>query len=216
MPDTVPALEVTITAPVASFRNPLYSGIQVGLPCPPPSTVGGLLAACTGTWDSVPHETRFAMAFHAEGTGVDLETYHPLAAKAANANVTIKDRDFLTNTTLTVWLVTDLDLWEAAIRRPVWPLRLGRSQDLATARASRIQLTTGPGTQGHAVVSADTTKSGTLLKLPTAIAIDRARTRWGTYRYAPAGTDAQIDIGLVTEGGQAVSLLPPTHPAHAA
>ncbi|MCX4884655.1 CRISPR-associated protein Cas5 [Streptomyces sp. NBC_00847] len=216
MPETIDALEVIVTAPVVSFRNPLYAGIQVGLPCPPPSTVGGLLAACAGTWDQVPRETRFAMAFHAEGTGVDLETYHPLAAKAANAKVTIKDRDFLTNATLTLWLTTDLELWEAAIRRPVWPLRLGRSQDLATARARRIQLTTGPGTQGRAVVPADLAKGGTLLQLPTAIAADRARTRWGTYRYASAGTTAQISTGLATHDGQAVALLPPAHPAHAA
>ena len=216
MPETNDALEVTVTAPVVSFRNPLYAGIQVGLPCPPPSTVGGLLAACAGTWDHVPHETRFAMAFHAEGKGTDLETYHPLAAKATNANITIKDRDFLTDTTLTLWLTTDLELWEAVIRRPVWPLRLGRSQDLATARTRRVRLTTGPGIQGRAVVPADLAKSGTLLQLPTAIAADRARTRWVTYRYASAGTTAQISTGLATPDGQAVVLLPATHPAHAA
>ena len=27
------ALELTVTAPIVSFRNPLYDGLQVGLPC---------------------------------------------------------------------------------------------------------------------------------------------------------------------------------------
>ena len=82
------ALELTVTAPVVSFRNPLYDGLQVGLPCPPPSTVGGMLAAAAGGWDCVPDDTRFAMAFHAAGAGRDLETYHPLGSPGTPTNVT--------------------------------------------------------------------------------------------------------------------------------
>ena len=55
-----------------------------------------------------------------------------------------KDRAFLAAVTLTIWLKEDLDLWERAFRRPVWPLRLGRSQDLASARTRRVELTAGP------------------------------------------------------------------------
>jgi CRISPR-associated Cas5-like protein len=217
------ALEVTLTAPVVSFRNPLYRGIQVGLPCPPPSTVAGMLAATVGTWDQVPEDTRFAMVFTAEGAGTDLETYHPDSAKTAYRTTTIKDRDFLTNITLTTWLTTELDVWEAAIREPVWPLRLGRSQDLATARTRRVQLVrSGSGTQGHGLIphtvaaDARTTDNGREMQLPTATSLDRSRTKWDTYRYARNGSRAVITTDYVTDTGQALVFLPPAHPAHAA
>ncbi|MFS0697988.1 CRISPR-associated protein Cas5 [Streptomyces nitrosporeus] len=208
------ALEIVVTAPIVSFRNPLYAGLQVGLPCPPPSTVGGLLAAAAGGWERVPEHTRFAMTFHAAGTGTDLETYHPLGSPGTSTNTTIKDRDFLALTTLTLWLVEDIDFWEQALRRPVWPLRLGRSQDLVNARAHRVELLTQPGTQGHAVVPDDLPGAvGTRMRLTTAVAADRSRTRWNGYRYSPRGAAAQVDTGLTTAAGQAVALLPPGHPS---
>lgn len=209
------ALELTITAPIVSFRNPLYDGLQVGLPCPPPSTVGGLLAAAAGGWDQVPIRTRFAMTFHAAATGDDLETYHPLGSPGTATNTTIKNREFLALTTLTLWLTDDLDLWWRAMRRPVWPLKLGRSQDLVSARAKRTELAVGSGIQGHAVLPADVPGAvGTALRLTTMISADRAHTRWDSYRYAAGGARAQIDTGLTTEHGQAVALLPLVHPSH--
>ncbi|MGW0669934.1 CRISPR-associated protein Cas5 [Streptomyces sp. NPDC002746] len=207
------ALELVVTTPIVSFRNPLYAGLQVGLPCPPPSTVGGLLAAAAGSWARVPEHTRFAMGFRAAGSGTDLETYHPLGSPGTSTNITIKDRDFLALTTLTVWLTQDIEMWEAVLRRPVWPLRLGRSQDLVALRARRINLTPGPGTQGHAIVPDDLPQAtGTRMRLTTAVALDRSRTRWDGYRYSAPGASGQIDTGLTTPDGQALALLPPVHP----
>jgi CRISPR-associated protein Cas5t len=208
----VQALEVMVRAPVVSFRNPLYSGVQVGLPCPPPATVGGMLAAAAGGWQHVPGRLRFAASFAARGTGVDLETYHPLDARGRATDPTPKDREFLAGITLTLWITEDLSLWERALRRPVWPLRLGRSQDLASARARRVQLTAGLGRQGQAITPAGLTDAGTLLRLPTAISTDRARTQWVAYRYAASGATKQIASDWVTEDGQAVALLPLVHP----
>jgi CRISPR-associated Cas5-like protein len=207
------ALEIVVTAPIASFRHPIYSGLQVGLPCPPPSTVGGMLAAAAGGWDRVPVGTRFAMAFHAAGAGVDLETYHPLARRGVSTNPTIMDREFLTGITLTIWLTDHLDMWERRLRRPVWPLRLGRSQDLATARPRRVDLVTEPGNQGHAIIPDSLSTVGSRLRLTTAVSLDRARSRWDGYRYAEAPLPSVIDTGLSTAAGQAVALLPPVHPA---
>ncbi|MUN41073.1 CRISPR-associated protein Cas5 [Actinomadura litoris] len=207
------ALEVTVTAPVVSFRNPLYDGLQIGLPCPPPSTVGGMLAAAAGGWDRVPPHTRFAMTFHAAGSGRDLETYHPLGSPGTTTNATIKDRDFLALVTLTVWLTEDIGLWARAIRRPVWPLRLGRSQDLVATTARRVELTTSTGRQNHAVVPFGLPNAtGTAMRLTTAISADRARFTWDDYRYDPGGARTEIDAGLATGGGQALALLPPVHP----
>jgi CRISPR-associated Cas5-like protein len=209
----IPALEVAVTAPVVSFRNPLYAGVQVCLPCPPPSTVGGFLASTVGGWHRVPAATRFAMTFTARGSGIDLETYHPLDSRGAASDPVPKDREFLAAVTLTIWLTQDLDLWERAFRRPVWPLRLGRSQDLASARTRRVELTAGPGSQRQALLPENLGKAGLVLRLPTAISEDRSRTRWDGYRYAANG-DAKdrIDADYVTEDGQAVALLPPVHP----
>jgi CRISPR-associated Cas5-like protein len=209
----IPALEVAVTAPVVSFRNPLYAGVQVCLPCPPPSTVGGFLASTAGGWHRVPPATRFAMTFTARGSGIDLETYHPLDSRGAASDPVPKDREFLAAVTLTIWLAEDLDLWERAVRRPVWPLRLGRSQDLASARTRRVELAAGPGFQRQALLPENLGKAGLVLRLPTAISEDRSRTRWDGYRYAANG-DARdrIDADYVTEDGQAVALLPPVHP----
>ncbi|HEU0086208.1 MAG TPA: CRISPR-associated protein Cas5 [Pseudonocardiaceae bacterium] len=208
----IEALDIEVRAPVVSFRNPLYAGVQAGLPCPPPATVGGMLAAVAGGWGQVPSDLRFGMSFTAAGQGDDLETYHPLDASGSKADPTPKDRPFLAEVTLRIWLVDGLERWERALRRPVWPLRLGRSQDLATARTRRVRLVVAAGRQGHAVVPADRTSAGTLLQLPTAISHDRSRTRWHAYRYHPDGSRAEVAGEWVTEDGQAVALLPPVHP----
>jgi CRISPR-associated protein Cas5t len=213
MTGTLEALEIEVTAPVASFRNPLYAGVQAGLPCAPPATIGGMLAAAIGGWQRVPERLRFAASFTAAGSGVDLETYHPLDARGRSAEQTPKNRDFLAGITLILWITEDHGMWERALRRPVWPLRLGRSQDLASARTRRAQLDTGPGRQGHAITPAELTQAGTLLRLPTSVSTDRARTRWDAYRYAATSADAQITGDWVTSDGQAVVLLPPVHPA---
>jgi len=206
------ALQVTVTAPVTSFRDRLYDGVQAGLPCPPPSTAGGVLASAAGGWRRTPTGTRFAMAFTARGSGTDLETYHPLDARGTPSSPTPRERPFLADVTLTIWLVGDLDLWEAAMRQPVWPMRLGRSQDLAAARTRRLHLGTGKGLQGQAIVPASMSNAGTLLRLPVAISEDRSRTRWGEFRHAATGSTHEISADYVTADGQAIALLPPVHP----
>jgi CRISPR-associated protein Cas5t len=209
----ISALEITVTSPVLSLRNPIYRGVQVGLPCPPPSTVGGFLASAVGGWRRTPLRTRFAFTFLAKGSGVDLETYHPLDARGTASIPTPQDREFLADATLKIWLTEDLDLWEKALRRPVWPLRFGRSQDLASARTNRVELHTGGGSQGYALVPEELTTAGTTMRLPTSISEDRSRTRWDAYRYAKAGSDHALTAsGYATSDGQAVAFLPPTHP----
>jgi CRISPR-associated Cas5-like protein len=210
------ALEVTVTAPVASFRNPLYAGVQVALPCPPPATVGGMLAAAAGGWGNLDPELRFAMAFRARGSGTDLETYHRLEASGRKADPTPRAREFLADVTLTVWLVDDLERWERRLRRPVYALSLGRSQDLVGVRTRRTLLRAEPGEQHAALVPLRDAEHGTMLRLPTAVALDRSRTRWDDYRYDATGRPgATARTGWSTADGQAVVMLPPTHPTHA-
>ncbi|WP_036530529.1 CRISPR-associated protein Cas5 [Nocardia sp. CNY236] len=213
------ALQVTVTAAVASFRNPLYAGVQVGLPCPPPSTIAGLLAGAAGGWDRVPTGLRFGAAFTAAGAGIDLETYHPLDGRGRPTAATPKDREFLADVMLTLWLVDDIDFWADALRRPVWPLRLGRSQDLAAARTTEVDLVAGAGRQGTAIVPETLSRAGKWLRLPTAVSIDRARNRWDGYRYAPSGSETVIDTersvvdNTAESDRQALALLESVHPA---
>ncbi len=218
---TVMALEVSVTARVASFRNPLYATAQMCLPCPPPSTVGGLLAAAAGGWDTVDSSMRFAMAFTAAGDGTDLETYHPLDARGRATDPIPREREFLSDVRLTVWILDDVERWLSRLRRPVWPLRLGRSQDQIGIQTAVTQLRTVGGWQRAAIVPAAMSTFGSLLQLPTAIGRDRAHTRWGRYRFRSSRADRAMlagpmfPEGLSTTAGQAVVLLPPTHPRHA-
>lgn len=211
----IQALEIEVSTPVVSFRNPLYAGVQVGLPCPPPSTVGGFLASAAGGWHRMPAATRFTITFTAAGSGTDLETYHPLDGRGRASTPAPKEREFLAAATLRIWLTGDLDLWERAIRRPVWPLRFGRSQDLAAARTRRVELADGGmGLQRQALVPAGATVQGTLMRLPTAITYDRSQTRWDAYRYAKTGAARDpVAADYLTADGQALFLLPPTHPS---
>lgn len=152
------AVRWELTAPVASFRDPLFPAVQLGLPFPPPSTVRGLLAAACGEYARLDSGGQFAYTFTADGSGSDLETWHPLLAGGKRGDPKPMRREFLADVHLTVWLVdVGTDRWLQRLRRPVWPLRLGRSQDLPAARPPEpVSLAVQPeARQGAAVVPAD-------------------------------------------------------------
>lgn len=184
------ALRWRLHAPVASFRNPLFAGVQVGLPVVPPSTVRGLLAAVAGGWAQLG-SLMVGIAFTAAGRGIDLETFHPLLANGRRpppgktGGPKPLDREFLVGADLTVWILAgDLDRWAAAVRRPVWPLRLGRSQDLVhPSRPQLVRLSRGrDAVQGGALVpSGAAAASGRLYRLPVAVSVDRRLARWGDF-----------------------------------
>lgn len=207
------ALEVTVTAPVVSFRNPLYTGVQVTLPCPSPATVGGMLAAAAGGWGEVDPEMSFAMAFHARGRGQDLEVYHPLEASRKTGTPAPRNREFLADVTLRVWLFEELTLWCRRLRRPRWPLRLGRSQDLVGITLAEVPVRQVPGRQKSSLILDNTGTGQGRLRLTTATAVNRARNRWGSYRFDPTGRNETVVEGSWSApGGQALVRLPSSHP----
>lgn len=215
-PAVAEALEVTVTAPMVSFRDPLYSGVLVTLPCPSPATVGGMLAAAAGGWGKVDKDLSFAMSFHARGSGTDLETYHPLAAAGAPASPTPRNREFLAEVRLRVWLWDEPELWRARLRRPRWPLRLGRSQDLVGVRTRTVPLYDQPGRLGSAVVvhsSESDAAAGRELRMQCAVAPDRGAVRWGSFRFDRLGLSQHVVPGSwSTADGEAVAALPSPHP----
>jgi CRISPR-associated protein Cas5t len=236
VPDDVPltAWRLEFYAPVASFRDPLFPGLTRGLPVPPPSTVRGLLAAATGA----PSEPlAFGMAAWSEGGGVDAETYHPIDATGANPAVsgrvragkggmTIRNRPFLTGVHLTLWLPgQDGERIAKAFRRPRWPLRLGRSQDILHLK-ERAQAVLEPADEavvGHALapVSGHDVPSAVVHRMAGSVSPDRLSSRWTDYLWCdlPVGRhlvrgahqDPDYDDHAVPGGGKgrAVWLLTP-------
>src|SRR5690606_35080869 len=218
----VRAVRVELYAPVASFRDPMFPGVSRCLPVPPPSTVRGMLAAATGR---VSEPITLGLAASAEGRGVDAEPYHPIAADGSNPAVagrvaagkggmTIRDRPFLIGVRLTIWIpAPEGDRIARALRRPVWGLRLGRSQDLVHVVSIR-EVTLYPAERakvGHALapVGGHQAPLATTLRLAEAISSDRGRTEYRSYQWCsePAGEHAVV--GAYRDEDQAVWLSSP-------
>jgi len=215
----VEAIRAEFTAPVASFRDPMFPGVTRCLPVPPPSTLRGMLAAATGN----PAEpVTLGMAAHAEGGGIDLETYHPVSTdgtnpavagrvRAGKGGMTIRNRPFLAMLEVTLWIPQpDAARIAAALRRPVWGLRLGRSQDAVYLRSvTDVQLEPAENavvgdalapSAGHADPSALT------IRLPERVTPDRRGCQLGDYLWCAEGGGLQPVRGAYRDGIQAVWL----------
>ncbi|WP_433338874.1 CRISPR-associated helicase Cas3' [Spirillospora sp. CA-294931] len=217
---TLEAIRLELFAPVASFRDPMFPGVTRCLPVPPPSTLRGMLAAATGR-ESEPIE--FGVCARAEGAGTDAETYHPVAADGSNppiggrvhpgkGGMTIRDRPFLAGVHVTLWIpLPEGARIEAALRRPVWGLRLGRSQDLVHLRSStKVTLTATDSAQvGHALAppGGHRAPQASLLRLADQVSLDRLRTEFSDYLWCaePPGDDQPV-VGAYCDGDQAVWL----------
>src|SRR5260370_430739 len=135
----VAAARIELAAPLASFRDPMFPGVTRCLPVPPLSTLRGMLAAATGR---VSEYVQLGVCARPDGRGVDPKTSHPVASEGrtpavagrvarVKGGMTIRARPFLSRVHITLWIPDpEADRIVAALRRPVWGLRLGRSQDL--------------------------------------------------------------------------------------
>lgn len=217
----IEAIRVELFAPVASFRDPMFSGLTRCLPVPPPSSIRGMLAAASGAaTEPVP----FGYRAHAAGSGVDAETYHPIALNGANPAVsgrvqaiktgtTLKVRPFLAHLAVTLWIPEpDGTRLAAALRRPVWALRLGRSQDLVFVRSIDpvVLRPAAEAVVGHALAPVGSHDAGAAVtvRLAETIGPDRLTTHYGDYLWCshPAG---RIPVrNALRDGDQAVWLLP--------
>ncbi len=214
-----PAARITVTATTVSVADPMFPGVSRCLPVVPATTVAGMLAGATGA--SADTDWRFGWAFRADGGGVDVETWQPVpfggsanpvrgrSPKEGKGGAQAIQRPFLAGCTLTVWVLTDdPDRLVAAFRRPVWPLRVGRSQDLACVTEARpvVLVHDDRARIGSAVVPAghlDPWPGATVITLPAWISSDRARARTGRFWWQPEGTDL-TGPGLVDDTAQGV------------
>nr|WP_063897603.1 CRISPR-associated helicase/endonuclease Cas3 [Frankia sp. ACN1ag] len=219
----VEALRVELAVPIASFRDPMFPGVTRCLPVPPPSTIRGMLAAATGRpSEPVP----LGLAASATANGIDLETYHPIAADGANpaiggrvapgkGGMTIRERPFLAGVRVTLWIPgADGRRLAAALRRPVWGLRLGRSQDLVHLVGSPRWTVLRPAKRavvGHAVAPADghAAPQAVSLRMAVAVSSDRLATDYRSLLWCadPAGEHDVHGAYRDDLDGQAVWLL---------
>ncbi|MFN3135194.1 MAG: type I-B CRISPR-associated protein Cas5b [Candidatus Kryptonium sp.] len=161
-------IRAKITGIIASFRDPKFiSGVQPTLEVPPPSTVLGLMSSASGRILK-PNDVEFGYVFLYKDKGKDVELIYELTLKmkyGAKSNVVL--REFLTFPELYIY-TTDLE-FEKYFRFPMFPLLLGRTQELAKIEeVKKIELKqTKPVRFGHTIVPFDFKGvGGILISLP--------------------------------------------------
>ncbi|MEM4382160.1 MAG: CRISPR-associated protein Cas5 [Candidatus Caldarchaeum sp.] len=164
-----PVLSVKVRAPVASFRRPLDHNYQRTLPMPPPTTLLGIAGAALGLSDwelwaltSPLRDVKVSVWMDAEpGRARDMWT----VLKIKNAKIEARSpyfRELLFFTRYTLLYGGEravLEQLEQAFRYPVYPLSLGREDELllveeielgeAQPGAPRFQGTILPGDVRH-------------------------------------------------------------------
>lgn len=121
-------LRILIEGWTASFRYPMFmSGFQPTLYVPPLSTIYGILSAVKGELVS-NEDTNVGFVFEYDSIASDLEKIYQLKGLKKNKPNIIK-REFLYNPRLYLYL-DNLDL-KCHFKKPVFPILLGRSSDLA-------------------------------------------------------------------------------------
>ncbi|WP_322779166.1 CRISPR-associated helicase Cas3' [Frankia sp. Cas4] len=213
--DSIGALRVELFAPVASFRDPMFPGVTRCLPVPALSTVRGMLAAATGRPDE---PVRLGVAASAAGEATDLETYHPIAADGSNPAIggrvrpgkggaTVRERPFLAGVRVILWIPgADGRRIEAALRRPTWGLRLGRSQDLVHLHGRpcwTVLHPAGKAVVGHALAPLDGhgAPEAVSIRLAETVSTDRFRTEYGSFLWCPTPAGYQEVRGAYRDEG---------------
>lgn len=129
----------------AFFKHPLtITGTQISLPCPPYSTLLGILSAVAGRF--VSHkETRIGFEFHCSSQDLEIEKTNRLALNKGALSPHREGQGVLKRY---VYFQPKLDLYlsnlefEQAFKSPTCTPSLGRSQDIAwIKKAENVQLT---------------------------------------------------------------------------
>ena len=131
---------IDITSWTASFRYPnLISGFQPTLEVPPLSTVLGLINAAAGHY--IKHQNlEIGYYFEFQSKAVDLETIYQIESNKGkatnNAKSNVIRREFLFDNFLRIY-TTNRAIAEY-FNQPVFPLLLGRMNDLATVSQNHL------------------------------------------------------------------------------
>jgi CRISPR-associated protein Cas5t len=131
---SITALHVQMEGFTAFFKHPLtITGTQISLPCPPYSTLLGMLSAVAGRF--VSHtETRIGFEFHCSSQDVEIEKTNRLALNKGTLSPHREGQGVLKRY---IYFQPKLDIYltnlgfEQAFQSPVYTPSLGRSQDIA-------------------------------------------------------------------------------------
>ncbi|MDR0682620.1 MAG: type I-B CRISPR-associated protein Cas5b [Dysgonamonadaceae bacterium] len=183
--------KIDITAWTSSFKYPnLISGFQPTLEVPPISTVLGLINAASGRY--LKHKKiKFGYYFEFAAKQIDLETIYqiethkegyPMSSTKAN----VIQREFLFDTHLILY-IPEKEIADY-FRVPVYPLLLGRSNDLATVnKIKEIELTevkTANKIKGQIVPFEENYLPGLIQALPKYFSDTIPRNNLGTEAYS--------------------------------
>lgn len=188
------AYTIDISSWTASFRYPnLISGFQPTLEVPPVSTVLGLINAAAGRY--LKHKAlRLGYYFEFDQKEVDLETIYQVEGNkdkgqpTNKVNSNVVRREFLYNNYLRLY-VEDPEVANY-FRQPVFPILLGRMNDLATVeRVSKepVVLSRVEGAQrirGQTVPFFNNRLPGVLQALPKYFTDEFPRRNLGTEPYS--------------------------------
>lgn len=196
--------KIDITSWTSSFKYPnLISGFQPTLEVPPISTVLGLINAAAGKY--VKHEKlKIGYYFEFEAKQIDLETIYQIEAhdKGYPKNATksnIIKREFLSNNHLILYLQNEelVDYF----RLPVYPLLLGRSNDLATVNSIKEvdlkEIGNAEKIKGQIIPLMDNFLPGLIQPLPKYFSNTIPRNNLGTEAYSIISfnsADAQTNL----------------------
>lgn len=183
--------KVDITSWTASFKYPnLISAFQPTLEVPPISTILGLINAAAGRY--VKHgKLKLGYYFEFEAKGCDVETVYQIEGHEKGypkhvAKSNVINREFLFNNHLVLYLC---DEYIASVfSQPIFPLLLGRSNDLATVNGVEEvdlqEIEKGEKIVGQIVPFGGNCLAGDIQPLPKYFSETIPRNNWGTEIYS--------------------------------
>lgn len=187
---------IDITSWTASFRYPnLISGFQPTLEVPPLSTVLGIFNAAAGKY-LIHSDLSLGYFFRFEMKGIDLETIYQINSKngrpSNNAKSNVIQREFLFQNTLSLYLKDPLIV--SYLEKPIYPILLGRSNDLATVskpiEMELLEIEAASKIKGQIVPLSENFLPGKIQALPKYFSNDFPRQNLGTEPYSVIGFQA--------------------------
>jgi CRISPR-associated protein Cas5t len=195
---------IDIRSWTASFRYPnLISGIQPTLEVPPLSTVLGLINAAAGSY--VKHsQLSIGYYFEFKGKETDLETIYMIDSNKGratnNAKSNVIKREFLFENFLRIY-VTDEKIVHY-LKSPVYPLVLGRMNDLASVDVPGIHKKNLPEVdnadkiKGQIIPFTNNYLPGVIQALPKYFSDSIPRQNIGTESYSVLNCNSKVSSNL--------------------
>lgn len=195
---------IDIRSWTASFRYPnLISGIQPTLEVPPLSTILGLINAAAGHY--IFHkQLTIGYYFEYQGKATDLETIYMIDSNKGkptnNAKSNVIKREFLFENFLRLYVI-DKAIVEY-LKAPVYPLVLGRMNDLASIDITAInkinldEVKAASNIRGQIIPFTSNYLPGVIQALPKYFTDTIPRQNIGTESYSVLNYQAKVSSNL--------------------